>query len=500
MEENKKEVLFNEEDKTIVIDGDELRELEESTSVIIEAEEEVSDDSSNEVMWKHADADDLNEIVQEEKQQLDDNNKKKKRKKIFLIILILVILLLGGFLIFFLNRDKDEPDDDTNQSVFNDIKVEYQVESPQEPNGEWYVQNFDVVLKPASDVKEYYYCVTDSNTCEPNIKIKGSKKTTITINQNGLIHKVCGKTVNNDGIESKVNCSPVYRMDKDKPVITVNQEELVVSVGQNKEVKDYFTITENTVSKIIKVTYMLNDKEIENLKELDAGIYEIVCTVVKENQLEENAKVTVEVVKDEILLSQVAKVGDYVAYDAGKWSNSASKPEKSGEFGGYKNGASKSESVACSSGDNSTSQGFRILKVEEGVVTLVHAGTPECYYHDGDSNEALTNISSRIYGQYYNSEYAQTARGLLCADLSSFGVDETCSDTTVGDLLVNVGSSYWLGSTADETQLSMVNNYGKTGLSDQKALGIRPVVVLRTDLKVSGGDGSSYKNAYQIER
>lgn len=499
MEENKKEVEMTEEEKTIVIDGEELKKLEESASDLI-VEEEISENSPSDVEWKHADADDLNEIVTEEKQQLETKQKKKKKKKIFLFLLILVILILVVFLIYFFTKDDEKTNDDTDKSVFNAIKVQYRVESAQEPNGEWYVQDFDVVLEPESDVKEYYYCVTDSNECDPNIKVKGSKKTTITINQNSLIHKVCGKTVNDDGIESKVNCSPVYRMDKDKPVITVNQEELVVNVGQNKEVKDYFTISQDSVSKIEKVTYMLNGQEIGNLKELGAGVYEIVCTVVKENQLEESARITVEVVKDEILLSQVAKVGDYVAYDAGTWSNSASMPEKSGEFGGYKSGTSKSESVACSSGDNSTSQGFRVLKVEEGVVTLVHAGTPECYYHEGNSSEALTNISSRIYGQYYNREYAQTARGILCADLSSFGIDENCSDAVVGDLLVNVGSSYWLGSTADVTQLSMINNYGKTGLSEKKALGIRPIVVLRADLKVSGGDGSTYQNAYQIER
>lgn len=495
MEENKNGVEFD-EDKTIVIDEDELKELEESIIV----ENDMDQSAGEEEVWRHADSDDLSEMIQkDENKEAIGHKQNKNKKKVFIIVLVVFIVLLVSVILYFFLKGNKKKETEPAPSVFNDIKVRYIVESDKEPNGEWYVEDFDIVLEPEDHVKEYYYCVADSNNCDPNIKIKGSKKTTITINQNGMIHKVCSKTMNDSGIMSKVNCSPVYRMDKDQPMIIVGQEDLKVFVGQNKKVKDYFTI-EESVSKIQKVSYMVNDKEIENLNELQSGTYKIVCQVRKENGLEASAEVFVEIIDEEVSLSQVVRVGDYVAYDAGKWSNSATVPKKSAEFGGYKSNTSKSQSVTCSSGDNSTSYGFRVLKVEGDTVTLIHAGVSECYYHEGSSEEALTHISARIYGQYYNSQYAQSARGVICSDFSSYGIDDDCSDGVVGDQMVNVGSAYWIGSTADEEKLSFINNYGKTGLDEKRALGIRPVIVLRSDLKVVGGDGSSVEKAYQIEK
>lgn len=213
-------------------------------------------------------------------------------------------------------------------------------------------------------------------------------------------------------------------------------------------------------------------------------------------------------------LSTFVKVGDYVAYDAGSWEETdndkthlKSIPTKQGEFGGIHVGASKNDSTAetCYLEYHADMNGWRVLKVEDDKVTLIHAGTPACYYHglgDGYQSESVTNLNNFISTEFVNSEYASSARSAECGD---FFEDGTCEHASVGDLedstMYGVGGYYWLASTRVNVSLWFWSAYDEffRGCNDH-TLGIRPVVELKTDVLWTGeGDGQSSETAYQIK-
>lgn len=189
------------------------------------------------------------------------------------------------------------------------------------------------------------------------------------------------------------------------------------------------------------------------------------------------------------LVDKVA-VGDYVAYDAGTWTTSSN---------GTTSGTNKGTSVNSNgSSYKAPTNGWRVLSKSgsgsSGIVTLIHAGTPETYaspcyvattsvYWQLSSHQS--GLSSRA-SEYLNSTWATSARSVSSSDVNSL-------DTSNGGLR-NINSYYWVsdygyqwtsssGSTTwyyptvyyFSNNGSYSSNYGGT-------YGVRPVVVLKSGI------------------
>lgn len=218
-------------------------------------------------------------------------------------------------------------------------------------------------------------------------------------------------------------------------------------------------------------------------------------------------------------LASQAKIGDYVAYDAGTWSqtvgvNSAS---KNFQFGGYTAGKSKNDSVTCWDGKANNSNGWRVIEIKDDTVKIIHAGTPECMvfpYVDNNQNLAYScqkmlsgytsrpdlinsNFTStpRDWSYYVNSNYATSATSVTKEILERV-VGKINSQSIYSNDLIAIGSYYWISTAPMYTNdfWSVAFNgkaSGNTGIYGKSPIfGIRPVVTLKKGLKTSGKNAS----------
>ena len=122
----------------------------------------------------------------------------------------------------------------------------------------------------------------------------------------------------------------------------------------------------------------------------------------------------VDAINAELLIDKVS-VGDFVNYDAGTWTTTVVIPTEEGKIGGSVSGVSRNKTVNCVTSANSNywrvyenkySGGWRVLGINNGVITLIHAGTPECFYSQDDFSDFLSNYD---FSYYVNSKFATSA-------------------------------------------------------------------------------------------
>lgn len=172
----------------------------------------------------------------------------------------------------------------------------------------------------------------------------------------------------------------------------------------------------------------------------------------------------------------MVKVGDFVDYKAGIWTEAdisklgdlysgmelptSANPFK---FGGFGIGSSKDLSVKSFESYDNTYLGWRVLNInEDGTLDIVHAGAPEGYYHPFSTNSAykseyilkgtknnndttsITNgVTIRDWSMYINNTYAKSAHCITYEEaLNITGV------TTLTDGVRKTGSYYWLGKAS----------------------------------------------------
>ena len=195
-----------------------------------------------------------------------------------------------------------------------------------------------------------------------------------------------------------------------------------------------------------------------------------------------SATYTIKSNSNEGVLASKVKVGDKVRYDAGNWDKTVAIPAKDGGFGGYTSGQSKNNSVKCwdKQEPGTPNNGWVVLSVSNGKVILVHAGTPECYYHGSNSNNSISKINSRA-SAYINSKYAESARILSCGDP---GIN--CTQEVALSTPHITNTHYYLPSAKSSSVLWGVSYNGIVRGYSQRALGIRPIVVLKSDVMTSG--------------
>ena len=196
-------------------------------------------------------------------------------------------------------------------------------------------------------------------------------------------------------------------------------------------------------------------------------------------------------------LSTKAKKGDYVTYTAGTWNETViERTSSSSDYSwGYTSGKSKDAGVKCRGKDDTGTPktGWRVLGVTnvngETNVVLIHASTPECFYHAASSaSQATTFMNQRAQG-YLDGNFAQAAKALDCTTIAG-----TCTENlsfSSSDDLYNIGIHYYLATPKSTTStLWEVTSNGRITGYSRMSNGLRPVIVLKANIKVTGGDGS----------
>ncbi len=202
------------------------------------------------------------------------------------------------------------------------------------------------------------------------------------------------------------------------------------------------------------------------------------------------------------LVSDVVKVGDYVAYDAGNWNNTiATGSIEANGFGGYTAGNSKNAGLDCASGGNivATNIGWRVVNIDKSssIVGLVSAGTPECYNKTtwGNIPASIEVLTNRSYSMYLNRELASSATILKkeVADIiqgSTINVGDGFYDT-YNDVLKAGGLYYFPNvSNSNANHLIYVQPGGYVSSQGSGLAGIRPVVNLKSSVYVISGTGT----------
>lgn len=209
-------------------------------------------------------------------------------------------------------------------------------------------------------------------------------------------------------------------------------------------------------------------------------------------------------ISTKVLLASVAKVGDFVDYDAGNWTSSAAKPTTHGSFGGYTSGTSRGSAPNCSDyGTNRYSGGWMVMSNDGTTVKLISAGTPLCYYHqwlweDYSAQNSAQTIRNYNWSQFNNS-YASSST-ILTKEIIDGVVGRDTNATYVTGVWV-IGASYLLadpyryevkdirtihdlyGVGGPLTSTSVNNTY-------DTSYGLRPVITLKTNTYTTGKNSS----------
>ncbi len=211
------------------------------------------------------------------------------------------------------------------------------------------------------------------------------------------------------------------------------------------------------------------------------------------------------------------QIGDFVNYKAGNWTQQDLEklgvkfdstgnitdygPIYMGEdlfsdtanrfkFGGFTNDInkvidkkitnSKDESINVYSSSNGSSDGifsggWRVLnKNDDGSINIVHAGTPEGFWHYNQANKSLQIFNDRDWSMYEDNLYciSGTARLLKKEEIEAIPQNNS---------LRKNGNYYYLPLFYNSGGLYYVNNSGYLGGWVLYALGIRPVVTLKAE-------------------
>ena len=197
------------------------------------------------------------------------------------------------------------------------------------------------------------------------------------------------------------------------------------------------------------------------------------------------------------LLSSVAKVGDYVDYDAGNWTTTATVPSNGNlySFGGYKSGDSRNNSVSCDGSVSNDEGGWRILSIEDDGITLIHAGMSECFIFANEakalyvltgSNPSGINVSGltpRNYNEYVDNKYATKA---MIATKAMVEGNSTIFPRESESIFFRKDKRYVLGDTYNGHLTYIDEGILNYAPATDTVFGIKPIVILKNTVKTIG--------------
>jgi len=359
-----------------------------------------------------------------------------------------------------------------------------------------------------SGIKMYEYVSSSGNTVPgANPTLSGSSTTTsVVVNKTGKF--VFFRAVNNAGVKGAWTAVQNAYVDIAAPTLTRKVASYSTTKGTSYAVTNLYTVSYGASGG--SVTCKVGSTTVTNLSTLAAGSHTLSCTATSgAGKVSEIITVSI-TISNPAYLVDVVNVGDFVNYDAGTWTSTVAAPTSHGNFGGYTGGTNKSTSVTCHTRTPQYS-GWRVFSKSgsgaSGVVTLVHAGQPECYYHAFENSEyasaSITALNNRANSQYVNSTYATSARNMACSDLTPYE-STACTDNEplIDNVLTITGGTYFIATARRTFGLWNVSFRGYNSYNDENGypragLGIRPIVTLKAGIKKTGGSGTS-SSAYNI--
>ena len=201
-----------------------------------------------------------------------------------------------------------------------------------------------------------------------------------------------------------------------------------ISDGTEKEVAEKSVIEGTPIKITFDVTFEegtiegVNKGTLENAKveyTTDGTELEVIFVVtgkVEGENTQKRQKIRLDNIYKEAFIADVVKVGDFVNYSVGNWTEEdigkvgsyyqgAALPTTVEKFGGFGVGQSKDSCInPNTNGTNVYSGGWRIIsKLEDGTVKIIHAGTPEAYNIPRSvHNDSGLRGSINIIGGYRN--------------------------------------------------------------------------------------------------
>lgn len=415
---------------------------------------------------------------------------------------------------------------------------ELEVKSGTLGSGEWYNTDIEVGFKnmstnsDTSSIKYYYIDklvqTEDGETLKPNIT---ESKDSYTVTEDGEVG-VIGYIVDSNGTEG--SCTLIVKKDSTPPTCTLKVTK--GTLNQNGQYTDSPVIGLNTVlddlseveSSGIGIEKNYTEKSYTVTQEGTTIVYgyvkdvagnEGVCSIAI-NRPKTSTPSTpsqpstpsepstpsqpstpttpseptqpTQPPETKKSLASVAKKGDYVNYSAGTWTEtSAERPSSASDYSwGYTSGQSKNNGTKCRGKDDtgSAKNGWRVLGISGDKVILVSAGATECFYHARTSTSSAVNYMNQRAKTYVDGNYAESAQALDCSSLNGGCNDSTTFGTS--DTIANIGVFYYLATSKSSETLWGVSAKGRlTGFSGWSN-GLRPIIILKANVKVSGGSGA----------
>lgn len=287
----------------------------------------------------------------------------------------------------------------------------------------------------------------------------------------------------NEGTCSLEISRPGGNVDISKPTCSISLSGSGKSGVYSQDVKATLNFSTTNGATIVK--YGIAESETYNQRKeisiTNNGSHRVYGIVQDSNgKVARCSTSTFTIKKAELLVNKVS-VGDYVAYDAGNWTETRSEKAEDGYYWGMKSGTSKQTGVRCNSADSSTRSGWIVLGKTNGQVLLIHAGTPECIYHGRVSTSKVINTMTSEAQKYVNTKYANGWTALSC---NTPGFD--CNKSSYSGNVFVSGTAYWVAQNGANNTLNAINPSGKKESYALRSVGLRPVIQLKADVMTTG--------------
>ncbi len=246
--------------------------------------------------------------------------------------------------------------------------------------------------------------------------------------------------------------------------------KMITAMGTDVSTTELSTLKSSTLTWKSENTGIASVTNNTTVKGVATGTTKIIGTASTGQQV----IVPVNVIKGVYLADKVSS-GQYVAYDAGQWDAAKASPTAQEKFGGNGIG-NKAVSVKCG-GFTPTSSGWKVLKVVNKQVYLVHAGQPECYYLSTGYAGASKNLLDERARTYMDVKYAESAHAMTKEEVDAIAESDNLRATR---------ARYSLATASDNTNLYYVGESGAIGLTYSAIHGFRPVVVLKSTVLTTG--------------
>lgn len=293
---------------------------------------------------------------------------------------------------------------------------------------------------------------------------------------------------------------------KNKEIQNKKQEETLVTITNevterlgNGFVNTLIIVESNT--EIESITFPNEDgtnikvstSKLKVAKDLRAKLEkEYPITVVTKNGI-----VTHKILKIETTIADIVKVGDFINYSVGNWTNAdidllgnlysgTSFPKKCMNFGGFGVGISKDSSIY----NTTYKTGWRILSTNsDGSVNIMHAGLPMSYCWE--ASNSWDDTDGRLAETLKRNTYFKMFEDCSSDSVSTqFAIPNSAHCITLAEVqslpenLRAVGCPYFLPQKSGDNGRGLyVHSTGRIYAINRESYGIRVVVMLKSNVK-----------------